>query len=154
MKVLFCVNLWHTLVIWDISSHIWWIKKQILGSKFSKNGPQKQKKWENAQKQPILGMFWCIWLTKSVSPEFRRSYKVVFWSFFNFSVFGSIFWELQTQNMLCYFSNVGWNIPNDRFMPQVNKKRNFQIWPKTKLSSLQSNCWLRKHMPMNEWEAL
>ena len=22
--------------------------------------------------------------------------------------------------MLCYFSNVGWNIPNDRFMPQLS----------------------------------
>ena len=58
MKVLFCVNLWHILVIWDISSNIWWIKKQILGSKFSKNLPKKLKKWENAKKQPNLGMSW------------------------------------------------------------------------------------------------
>ena len=76
------VNLWHKSVIWDISSHIWWIKKQILGSKFSKNGPQKQKKWENAQKQPILDMFWCIRVTKSVLPEFCRSCKVIFCSLF------------------------------------------------------------------------
>ena len=27
-------------------------------------------------------LFWCIWVTKSVSPEFRRSLKVVFCSFF------------------------------------------------------------------------
>ena len=58
------------------------MKKQIWGSKFSKKGPQKQKKWENAQKQPILGMFCCIRATKSVSPEFRRSCKVVFCSSF------------------------------------------------------------------------
>ena len=82
MKVSFCVHLWHILVIWDISSHIWWINRQILRSNFSKNGPQKQKKWENGQKQPILGMFWGIWVTKSVSPEFRRGLKVVFCSFF------------------------------------------------------------------------
>ena len=82
LKVPFCVHLWHILVIWDISSHIWWINRQILRSNFSKNGPQKQKKWENGQKQPILGMFWCIWVTKSVSPEFRRSWKVVFCTLF------------------------------------------------------------------------
>ena len=58
------------------------MKKQIWGSKFPKKGPQKKKKWENAQKQPILGMFWCIRATKSGSPEFRRSCKVVFCSSF------------------------------------------------------------------------
>ena len=46
------------------------------GSKFPKKGPQ------NAQKQPILGMFWCIRATKSGSPEFRCSCKVVFCSSF------------------------------------------------------------------------
>ena len=34
------------------------------------------------KKQPILGMFWCIRVTKSVSPEFCRSFKVIFCSFF------------------------------------------------------------------------
>ena len=52
-------------------------KRPFLGFKFSKNGPKKLKNWKSAQKQPILGMFWCFWLTKSVLPEFRRSYKVV-----------------------------------------------------------------------------
>ena len=81
-KFRFFFHLWHKSVIWDISSHIWRIKKQILGSKFSKNGPQKQKKWENAQKQPILDMFWCIRVTKPVSPEFGRSCRVIICSFF------------------------------------------------------------------------
>ena len=36
------------------------------------------KKWENAQKQPILVMFWCIRVTKSGSPEFRRAVKLYF----------------------------------------------------------------------------
>ena len=82
LKVPFYVHFWHILVIWDILSHIWWTTKQISGSKFSKNWHQKQKKWENTQKQPILDMFWCIWVTKSVSPEFCHSCKVVFCSFF------------------------------------------------------------------------
>ena len=59
------------------------MKKQIWGLKFPKKGPQKTKKWEKAQKQPILGIFWCIWATKSVSPEFRRSCKIVFSSVFD-----------------------------------------------------------------------
>ena len=58
------------------------MKKQLWGSKFPKKGPQKMKKWENAQKQPILVMFWCIRVTKSGSPEFRRSCKVIFCSSF------------------------------------------------------------------------
>ena len=53
------------------------MKKQIWGSQFPKKGPQK-KKWENAPKQLILGMFWCIRTTKSGSPEFRRNCKVIF----------------------------------------------------------------------------
>ena len=53
-----------------------------MGSKISKNLPQKQKKkLENAPKQPILGMFLCIRVTKSVSPQFCRSCKVIFCSF-------------------------------------------------------------------------
>ena len=82
LNIPFYVYLWHRSVIQDIWSHIWWMKKQIWGSKFSKKGPQKQKKWENAQKQPISGMIWCIWATKSVSLEFRHSYRVVFCSAF------------------------------------------------------------------------
>ena len=82
LKVPFYVHFWHILVIWDILSHIWWTTKQISGSKFSKNWHQKQKKWENTPKQPILDMFWCIWVTKSVAPEFCHSCKVVFCSFF------------------------------------------------------------------------
>ena len=63
-----------------------------------------------------------------------------FWSFSHFFRFWGPFLELwtQNQNLLFYSSNVGWNISNDRFMPQVYKKRNFQIWLKTKLYSLQS----------------
>ena len=81
LKVPFYVHFWHILVIWDIISHIWWTRKQILGLKFSKNWHQKQKKWENAPKQPILGMFWCVRVTKSVSLEFCRSCNVIFCSF-------------------------------------------------------------------------
>ena len=33
-------------------------------------------------KQPILGMFWCIRVTKSVPPEFCQNCKVIFCSFF------------------------------------------------------------------------
>ena len=52
----------------------------------------------------------------------------LFLGIFSFFLFlRSIFWELWTQNLLFYSSNVGWNILNDRFMPQVYKKRNFQI---------------------------
>ena len=53
-----------------------------MGSRYQKNVPQKQEKWENAPKQPILGIFWCIRVTKSVSPEFCHSCKVIFCSFF------------------------------------------------------------------------
>ena len=44
--------------------------------------PKKEKKSENAQKQPIFGMFWYIQASKSGSPEFRRSCKVIFCSSF------------------------------------------------------------------------
>ena len=81
LNVPFYLFLWHISVILDIVSHIWLIKKQILGAKFQKNGSQKQKKLENAPKQPILGMFWCIWVTKYASPEFCHSCIVVFCSF-------------------------------------------------------------------------
>ena len=53
-----------------------------MGSNFSINKFQNQKKWENAPKQPILAMFWCISVAKSVSPEFCHSCKVIFCSFF------------------------------------------------------------------------
>ena len=81
LKVPFYVHLRHLFIIWDISSHILWIKKQLMSTKFSKNVPQKQKKWENAPKQPILGMFWCVRLTKCVSLEFCRSCNVILCSF-------------------------------------------------------------------------
>ena len=52
-----------SIVTWDISSLIWWTKRQFLGSKCSKSEPQKQKKMVNCQKkQPILDMFCCIWV--------------------------------------------------------------------------------------------
>ena len=57
LKVPFYVNLWHKSVIWDISSHIWSIKKQIFGFKFSRNGPQKQKKIENEQNSQFWACF-------------------------------------------------------------------------------------------------
>ena len=41
-----------------------------------KKAPQKQKKWENAPKQPILLLFLCIRVTKYISPEFCRSCKI------------------------------------------------------------------------------
>ena len=47
----------------------------------------------------------------------------LFLGIFSFFLFlRSIFWELWTQNLLFYSSNVGWNIQNDLFMPQVYKK--------------------------------
>ena len=69
----------------------------------------------------------------------------LFLGIFSFFLFLRSFFlrTLRTQNLFFYLSNVGWNIPNDRFMPQVYKKRNFQIWLKTKLSSLQSTVgWM------------
>ena len=53
-------------------------EKAALGLKVPKKGTSKMKKWENAQKQPILVMFWCIRVTKSGSPEFRRAVKLYF----------------------------------------------------------------------------
>ena len=41
-----------------------------------------QKKWENGPKRPILGIFWCFWVTKSVSPQLRPGCKVVFFIIF------------------------------------------------------------------------
>ena len=60
LKVPFYVNLWHKSVIQDIQSHIWWMKKQIWCSKFSKDGPQKQeneKMPENSQIWACFGVF-------------------------------------------------------------------------------------------------
>ena len=74
------------------------------------------------------------WAKYNFTAKFRRnrfSYSntpkhVQNWLFlgiFSFFLFlRSIFWELWTQNLLFYSSNVGWNIPNDRLMPQVYKK--------------------------------
>ena len=58
------------------------MKKQIWGSEFPKKGPEKEKNEKMPKKQPILGMFWYIRASKSGSPEFRRSCKVVFCSSF------------------------------------------------------------------------
>ena len=75
----------------------------------------------------------------SYSNTQKHAQNWLFWGIFSFFLFlRYIFWELWTHNLLFYSSNVGRNIPNDRYMPQVYIKRNFQIWPKTKLSSLQS----------------
>ena len=65
--------------IWDILCNIWWIKLGFFDSKCEKSGSLK---WENCQKQPILGMFWCFWVTKSVSPQLRPGSKVVFFTIF------------------------------------------------------------------------
>jgi len=56
---------------------------------------------------------------------------------------------LRTLNPISIFhsSNMGSNIRNDWSMPQVYIKRNFQIWPKTKLST-----WTHVTMePENFW---
>ena len=70
-KVSFCVQKWPIQIIWDILSNIWWTKLGFFGSKCEKSGSQKQEKWENGQKQPILGIFWCFWVTKSASPRLK-----------------------------------------------------------------------------------
>ena len=44
-----------------------------------------------------------------------------------------VFWELWAHNLLFNSSNLGRNIPNDWYMPQVYIKRNFQIWPKNEI---------------------
>ena len=69
----------------------------------------------------------------------KHAQNWLFWGIFSFFLFlRYIFWELWAHYLLLNSSNVGRNITNDRYMPQVYIKRNFQIWPKTKLSSLQS----------------
>ena len=57
-------------------------EKADLGLKVPKKGTSKKEKMRKYRKKPILGMFWCIRATKSGSPEFRRSCKVVFCSSF------------------------------------------------------------------------
>ena len=78
----------------------------------------------------------------SNSPKHTRNW--LFWGIFSFFLFlRSLFWELRTPNLLFHSSNVGLNVLNDWSMPEVYIKRNFQIWPKTKLYSLQSTVgWL------------
>ena len=99
---LFTRNWWEELIC-DKTAYSWSLKIIFLGidrsfrvfyptfdewkSRFGaqssqKKGPQKKKKWENAQKQPILGMFWCIRATKSVSAEFCCSCKVKYFVHF------------------------------------------------------------------------
>ena len=63
----------------------------------------------------------------------------MFSGIFSFLLFlRSVFWDLWTPNLPFRSSDVGLNILNDWFMPQVYIKRNFQNWPKSKLSSVQS----------------
>ena len=54
-------------------------KKADFGSKVLKKMDLKNQK-KCKKKWPISGMFWCIRVTKSASPEFFRSCKVVFCS--------------------------------------------------------------------------
>ena len=49
-----------------------------------------RKNLKNAQKQPNLGMSWCIQVTKFVSPEFCHSCKVVFVYFVLMKVVGKL----------------------------------------------------------------
>ena len=44
LKVPYYVNLRHKSVIWEISSHSWWIKKQILGSQKWTSNTEKIRK--------------------------------------------------------------------------------------------------------------
>ena len=53
-----------------------------MGSKFSKNVPQKQKKMRKCPETTNFWHVWCIGVTKSVSPEFCHSCKGIFCSFF------------------------------------------------------------------------
>ena len=55
LKVPFYVNLWHKSVIQDIQSHIWWMKKQILCSKFSKKKNLKNRKMRKCLKTANFG---------------------------------------------------------------------------------------------------
>ena len=61
-----------------------------MGSKFSKNVPQKQKKREYAPKRPILGMFLCMRVTKCVSPEFAVAVKLYLAHFLQMKMVGKL----------------------------------------------------------------
>ena len=90
-KVPSSVQKWPHYIIWGFLCNIWWIKWWFFYSKCEKSGSQKQEKWENGQKQPILGIFWCFWVTKYVLPQLRPGWKVVF-----FTIFGDYDgWEAQ-----------------------------------------------------------
>ena len=64
-----------------------------------------------------------------------------FGAFSHFFCFWNLFFEKFEPIICIYSSNVGWNILNDWYMPQMYIKQNFQISPKTKLSSIQSTVF-------------
>ena len=76
------ISIWWFIIDDPLKRKIKQLNKQFFYSKCEKSGSQKQEKWENGQKQPILGMFWCFWVTKSVSPQLRPGSKVVFFTIF------------------------------------------------------------------------
>ena len=64
-----------------------WLKDKIMLGRWEWSQWQceirkTEKKWENGPKRPILGIFWCFWVTKSVSPQLRPGCKVVFFIIF------------------------------------------------------------------------
>ena len=64
----------------------------------------------------------------SYSNTQKHAQNWLFWSIFSFFLFlRYVFWELWTHHLLFNSSNVGRNIRNDRYMPQVYIKQNFQI---------------------------
>ena len=68
----------------------------------------------------------------------KHAQNWLFLGIFSFFLFlRSLFWELWTPNLLFHSSNVGLKILKNWSMPLIYIKPNFQIWPKTKLSSLQ-----------------
>ena len=65
-------------------------KKADYGFKILKRCISKTEKMRKCPKQPILGMFLCIRVTKSVLPEFCCSCKVLFCSFLQMKMFGKL----------------------------------------------------------------
>ena len=53
-----------------------------MGSEFSKDIPENRKNEKMPQSNQYWPIFLCIPVSKSVSPEFCRSCKVIFCSFF------------------------------------------------------------------------
>ena len=81
----------------------------------------------------VLLRFFFVFFGGGGTPCFRIG--VVEDNFFLF--LRSLLWELWTPNLLFHSSNVGLKILKNWSMPLIYIKPNFQIWPKTKLSSLQ-----------------